>query len=180
MATLDLSGLDRLTERFRRLINPNAKPLMLSWEKIIADDNQRGIMNRTDCHGYPMQPVTYRPIGPKKQQIKPQRRGASAFQNPGAGLPTSAEYRRMTGPPTAPRGLGSRVITNLLFRSGQTAATTWQTVGYWDGVVDRRRQPFLRYLFLRWDLRGVRPDGIAKAGSAARAWMIDEIRSESP
>ena len=177
MAVVDLSGLDRLTARLRKLQDPDAKPLLFAWEKIISDDNRRGIMARTDAHGNPMAPVKYRPVGPKKQQLRPRRRGVMAFQAAGGNLPTPAEYRRMTGPPTAPRGLGSRVITNLVFRSGRIDATRWQAVGYWEGVVDRYGRPFLQYLFRKWDLRGVRPDGLMKAAKAARAWMISEIRA---
>lgn len=186
MATLDLSGLDRLSRRFRALADPDATDLMVAFERIIDDDNRRGVLAGTDKDGQPMAPVTYRPAGPKKNRIRHAKRKRGEFQGLGAGSPTSAEYRRMTGPPLAPRGMGSRVITNLRFRFGKVTQNLWETVGYWDEVVDRRGRKFLHFLFdgqgrfgriPARDLRGVRPEGVQKAKDAARAWVMDQVRT---
>lgn len=182
MPTLDLTGLDRLTERFRRLINPDATPLMVNWMKTIDDDNRLGVMAGLDKDGNPMAPVRYRPVG---KPVRPSRRRGQ-FQGFGAtayGNLTSAEYRRLAGPPLAPRGIASRVITNLRLRYGRLGLTQWEAVGYWDEVLSRQGRPFLMYHFLgsgrlpRRDLAGMRPGGVEKARKAARAWMISEIRA---
>lgn len=197
--TLDLSGLDRLTQRFRLLINPDATPLMNTWEDIIVKDNRDGVLAGLDKNGIPLIPVTYRPKPPTQKRLTAAqknnattraRRGQFAgFGLHPAGLNnnlTTAEYQRLTGPPLAPRGAFSRVITNLktgheLGIDPRTGATTWQAVGVWFEIVNRKGLEFMHYHFdgigqrVR-DLRGVRPAGVAKAAKAARNWMIAEIR----
>jgi hypothetical protein len=97
----------------------------------------------------------------------------------------SSEYRKLDGPPLAPRRQFSRVITNYVLRFGQTSAHIWEAVGYWNEVVSKKGRKFLHYHFEgtsklhQRDLRGVRPEAREKAAKAARAWMIDQIRSSS-
>ncbi|SRR5579883_253174 len=189
--TVDFGGLERLRARLARIADPDATPLMVAWMKIIDDDNRRGVLAGLDKDGLPLAPVTYRPRPPGIQRHR--KRGRGAYNaGPGANL-SSSEYRRLDGPPLAPRGVGSRVITNLKFRYGRAGPLdlNWAAIGYWDQVVDRRGNTFLHYHFdgaagggrrrnvtlPRRDLRGVRPDGLRRAGSALRAWMIDVIRS---
>lgn len=196
MATLDVSGLDRLHERFRRLANPDATPLMKTFMDIIDDDNRRGILAGTDKDGNPLVAVTYRPkpsaLRLTAQQKNNPKRGArrGAFAGLGqqpAGLNnnlSSSEYRRLSGPPTAPRGAFSRVITNLKTEFGRISTHVWEAIGYWDQVVNRQGKTFLHYLFQGQgrfgaiparDLRGVRPEGVRKAREAARAFVIDQV-----
>lgn len=203
MATLDLSGLDRLSVRMRGLVNPDAAPLMLSWMLTIDADNRKGVLAGLDCHGVPMRPVTYRPkpsaarvtAAQRNNPAKGARRGAFAgLGSHPSGLHnnlTSAEYRRLSGPPLAPRGAFSRVVTNLKLRFGRLDGTRWEAVGYWDEVVNAKGRPFLHFHFAgasgggrsrtivlpQRDLRGVRPEGVAKAQASGRAWMIDQVRS---
>src|ERR1700733_7106278 len=59
--TVTTAGLDRLLARFRRIVNPDATPLMLTWMKISEEDNRKGVLAGTHKDGNPMQPVTYRP-----------------------------------------------------------------------------------------------------------------------
>jgi len=198
MATLDVSGLDRLTERFRRLANPDARLLLKTFADIIDDDNRKGILAGTDKDGNLLAAVTYRPkpsalrltAQQKNHPKRGARRGASAgIGDHAAGLNnnlSSSEYRRLGGPPTAPRGAFSRVITNLETRFGQVSTWTWEAVGHWDQVVSKTGKPFLHYLFdgkgrfgriPARDLRGVRPAGVQEAKEAARAWVIDQVRT---
>jgi hypothetical protein len=202
-STIDLSGLDRLTARFRLLVNPNAAPLLDRWKLVMAEDNRKGILAGQDKDGNPLRPVTYRPkydaIGPLKKGKKSreltveERLGQSKRTKQGRyaafGSTANAEwnnlktsqYRTLDGPPLAPRRQFSRVITNYVVRSGQTSPTMWESVGYWLDVLSTKGKTFLHYHFngegqaVR-DLRGVRPDGIAKCRKSARAWMIDLIR----
>jgi hypothetical protein len=199
MNTVDFAGLHRLRARLQRIANPDATPLMLSWIRTIDSDNRRGIMAGTDKDGLPMAPARYRPkpsalrasAGQKNNPKKGARRGEFAgYGAHPAGLNnnlTSAEYRRLAGPPLAPRGQFSRVVTNLKFRYARTSNGGWEAVGYWDQVVNARGTPFLRYLFdgmgrrgpiPKRDLRGVRPGGVAEARNSLRAWIIDIIRSD--
>lgn len=199
---IDLDGGDRLLGRLRAIASPDPTPLMISWMRTIDEDNRRGVLAGLDGDGNPMVPVRYRPVGrprrPSAAQRNNPRRGArrGGFAGLGghaAGVNnnlTSAEYRRLAGPPLAPRGAFSRVITNLRLRFGRTSLATWEAVGYWDEVVDREGRRFLHYHFdgatgggprrtvtlPRRDLRGVRPEGRAKARRSLRAWIIDVIR----
>ena len=112
---LDLSGLDRLTARLRKIAHPDATPLMVSWMGLIDSQNRRGVMAGIDADGVPMIPVTYRPA-PYGKLGKVRRRGRGEFAGLGAhnfGNLSSREYRLLDGPPLAPRGTNSRVITNL-------------------------------------------------------------------
>ena len=202
------SGLGRLTARLKRIAHPpdsDCNRLMLSWTKIVDDDNRRGVLAGLDRDGNPMPAVTYRPKPAAKKPTAAQRNNPAKGARRGefAGLGThpagtnnnlsSSEYRRLAGPPLAPRGAFSRVITNLKFRWGETAAgLIWTLVGYWDEVVNRKGDRFLRYHFdgatnggrkrnvtlKRRDLRGVRPDGVEKARKALRAWALDLIRRD--
>lgn len=190
-ALVDLNGFDRLRERLAKVAEPNATPLMISWMQIIDEDNRRGIMAGLDKDGNPMVPVTYRPAPYGKLGRVHRRRQA---YNPGVGGNLSSrEYRLLDGPPLAPRGMGSRVITNLKTGFGRTGPLDmlWEAYGYWDDVVDKVGKPFLHYHFdgatgggrsrtvrlPRRDLRGVRPQGRQRARYALRAWAIDIIRS---
>jgi hypothetical protein len=175
---LDLTGLDHLLAGLRRIQHLDATPLMMSWMRIIDDDNRTGIMAGIDKDGVPMVPVTYRPRGAPKRHL---RRKVGAFNPGGSGNLTSAEYRRLGGPPLAPRGTGSRVTTNLLTGYGHEG-DQWYALGYWEGIVSVKGNPFLRYHFEgagrlpRRDLRGLRPAGRAKAVTALRVWGRNEVR----
>lgn len=196
---LDTSGLDRINEGLRKLGDPDATDLMVTWMNVIDDDNRKGILAGLDKDGVPMAPVTYRPraYSPIKrlQPTKGQRGGMRANARKGGmlgagatnyGNLTSAEYRMLGGPPLAPRGQFSRVVANLQTTYGRTGPLDmqWFAAGFWDEVLDRKGKPFLQYHFQgatgggrrrnvtlpRRDLRGVRPAGVAKAMKAMAAW----------
>lgn len=195
----NLSACDRLAARFRRLQNPDARPLMASWTEIIRRDNERGVLAALDKHGSYMLAVTYRPKGPPLKLTKAHRGGVTGrqigvFQGLGAanyGNLTSSEYRRLAGPPLAPRGRYSRVITNLRLEFARLdygaglayGSSRWVAFGYWHEVVSRKGEKFLPYHFhgigrtIQRDLTGVRPEGLALARKAAVAWMRDMVRS---
>lgn len=189
----NLGAFDRLRERFKKIENPDVRPLMLTWIRIIEADNKRGVLAGLDKHGNPMPAVTYRPLGEPLKTTREQRLGLKASQRGrfggfgpmASGLHnnlTSSEYRRLAGPPLAPRGVFSRVITNLkvgYFEEGPGKASIW---GYWDEVVDTKGREFLKYHFhgigqKKRDLTGVRPEGVKLAREACHNWMMDIIRS---
>jgi hypothetical protein len=193
---VDLSGLDRLTRRVQALGSLDATDLMFTWMKIIEEDNRKGVLAGLDKDGNALRPVTYRPKGPT---VKIGARSAARFRNNAvrkghfagfgphaAGLHnnlTRGEYEQLTGPPLAPRGAFSRVITNLKTGSAPSNdGKTWTAWGAWVDVVSTKGVPFLGAHFngagrlpIR-NLAGVRPEGIAKARRAAIAWMAGEIR----
>ncbi len=204
MTLENVGALDRLSERFRKLENPDATDLMISWQIIIREDNRKGVLAGTDKDGVDMARVTYRPKAPKgsfllnpnAKDLGHLRNGAkprqmrnlvfAGFGDHAAGTNNNldaSQYRRLDGPPLAPRKQFSRVITNLLTGYSRLGLRMWSAFGYWDEVVDKKGRPFLHYLFdggarcPARDLRGVRPEGVEKARAAARNWMIDQVRT---
>lgn len=198
---VDLTGLDNLLMRLERIGDPDATPLMRTWMNLISDGNRRGVLAGLDKDGKPMAPVTYRPTTPKPVKIGSKaadrwRNGASGriragvfggFGPMAAGLHnnlTSAEYRKLDGPPLAPRKQFSRVITNLTTDYERAAGGgAWTAYGVWIDVVSVKGVPFLPSHFrgsgrlpVR-NLAGVRPDDMAKARRAAVRWMSDVIRT---
>jgi len=192
---LDLTGLGRLKDRLLALGELDATPLMLSWMRIMDDDNRKGILAGTDKDGVPLARVTYRPKTPggvpltpeqRLRQRKNLRKGRLAGFGPWvSGLHnniSSSEYRLLGGPPLAPRGRYSRVITNFVTDfDGEPGDKQWIALGAWENVVSPKGVAFLRFHFngegqIRRDLRGVRPEGLARARAAMRSWVISEIR----
>lgn len=203
--TLDMTGLTKRIEQLEAMKTVDASDLMIRWQGIISEDNRRGILQGLDKNGVPMVPVKYRPKQPTKPRTQKQiaqtatrqrlnqrknaRKGVSAGFGPMAsGLHnnlTSAEYKLLGGPPLAPRDQFSRVITNLEVGYGgpPKGDPQWFAFGEWADVVSNKGIPFLKYHFhsvpsrlpVR-DLRGVRPDGIAKAVDALRNWARLKIR----
>jgi hypothetical protein len=196
---LDTTGLDRLRARFDRIAHVDPTPLLARVADLMDEDNRRGVLAGTDKDGAPTAAVTYRPVKPGSKPVKltlEQRLGQRGnikrgkYSRIGSGIArtnnnlTSAEYRLLDGPPLAPRRQFSRVITNYMQSSGQIGPRVWEVIGAWVNVLDTKGRPFLKYHFngegqkVR-DLRGIRPQGIAKIRAALRAWVISEIRSDA-
>jgi hypothetical protein len=193
MAGFSWSDYGAMMRLFGRLADPDPTPMLEEWEGIIRDDNRRGILAGQDKDGNPMVPVAYRPRGEPKKANKRQKNGAgirgifSGLGPAAAGLHnnlTSREYRKLGGPPLAPRGPNSRVITNLVTDiTTKPVGGIWAAFGYWDEVVSTRGVPFLMAHFTgaatgrggraklpARDLRGVRPWGRNQAVLAMQRW----------
>lgn len=199
---VNLDGLDNLIGRIKALEHMDARGLMQTWcSKTIPDDNRKGVLAGLDKDGNPMKPVTYRPtVAKPKKPSAQQRNGASVrikagtfggFGPHAAGLHnnlTSAEYRKLGGPPLAPRGQFSRVITNLTTDTNYEVSNdgrVWTAFCVWLDVVSTRGVPFLSAHFRgvgrlpKRDLAGVRPEGRALARKQLIAWASDQIRTYS-
>jgi hypothetical protein len=193
----DTKGLDRLIARVQKIERPDARTLMATWMRVIEEDNRRGVLAGLDKNGAPMPPVTYRPkmskppkltLAQKNTNSTRARRGTfGGFGPMSAGLNnnlTSAEYRKLDGPPLAPRRQFSRVITNLVtgYAEPSGGGVIWEAFGVWREVVSRKGVHFLPFHFegrgrlMTRDLSGVRPEGRAKARKASVAWMSYLIR----
>jgi hypothetical protein len=199
----------RIKARLARIANLDPTPILVSWTLIMQDDNREKVLAGQDKDGKPLYPVTYRPVEDAAKRINIRSKEASRLRlgqhharkrdllfggmGPAAsGLHnnlTSSEYRRLDGPPLAPRYQFSRVITNL--RLGQPikeAENRWIAFCYWDEVVSTKGFSFLPVHFngeplgkngpsIVRDLRGVRPEGKQRCRTALRAWAIDLIRA---
>lgn len=200
--TFTWDGFDLLNAQLERLIDPDATPLMVEWEHILVEDNRRGVLAGLDKDGDPMPPVTYRPRGPRApKRVSPKQRNRARSGRRGvfAGIGvheagtnnnlTRAEYERLSGPPLAPRGAYSRVITNYLTAHGRDG-NQWFAAGAWFEVVSTQGVPFLEAHFdgaatgrnyavklpVR-NLRGVRPEGIREASEAVETWITRLLES---
>ena len=88
---------------------------------------------------------------------------------------STRQYKRLSGPPLAPRREASRVISNLRTRH-RVQGGALVVEGFWDDVVSAKGRPFLHAHFTgtnnlpRRDLRGVRPAGMRLARAIVREW----------
>lgn len=190
---VDLSALERLIGHIEDAKKPDTRPLMFTWGNIVEEDNRKGVLAGTDGAGVPMAKVDYRPAGSngvkltgaQKNNTRKRRGIFSGFGPAAAGLHnnlTSQEYRKLDGPPLAPRRQFSRAITNFKTRLESDAPDCRYIEGSWIDVVSTKGVAFLKYHFngsgrlpVR-DLRGIRPEGMEKAKRSAVAWMLDIIR----
>jgi hypothetical protein len=195
-STIDTSGLDRLRARLAKVANPNPVPVLETISDIMDDDNRRGILAGEDGNGNPMVMPSYRPVGKKGVRLTVEQRLGqtgrvkrgryAAFGSSAEGLfnnLSSSSYRKLDGPPLAPRRQFSRVITNYATRYGEVRTNVWEVIGAWINVLSRKGVPFLHFHFegagrlLIRDLRGIRPWGMDKIRGAIRAWMVDQVRN---
>jgi hypothetical protein len=193
------AGFRRLIDRVKKVEQIDAVPLMARLMNVIEADNRKGVLAGTDKDGGYMVAVTYRPKGPtvgigaksaaKFRNYAKGNRKAGSFGGFGlypAGLHNNLskrEYEQLTGPPLAPRGQFSRVITNLKTGYERSAdGRVWTAYGYWDQVVNKKGRPFLQAHFngsgrlpVR-NLAGLRPEGRALARAATVNFLRDLIR----
>ncbi len=198
--TVDAGALERFEARLARY-----KPTRAQWntlaeqlEKVVIEDNRKGVLSGLDRDGNPMAPVKYRTGLSVKTRF---RRGpefgttSGRFQGRtglgfklrkwlgragGDTLPnnnlTTAAYRKLTGPPLAPRREGSRVITNFQVTSRVIEGGV-EVAGSWKDVLSAKGRPFLMGHFTgagrlpRRDLRGVRPEGRRLAARLVWEWF---------
>jgi hypothetical protein len=164
--------LKSLVIKLGNLAHLDMAPLRVEVEAIIVEGNRRGILSGLDSAGVPLAKTTYRN---SRARFTPGRKGArkgtrkGRFQGLGAlanGNLTSAEYRRLDGPPLAPRREQSRVITNFVTRSSQDADGALRFQAGWADVVSVKGIPFLPFHFAgstgkrrlpRRNLVGIRP-----------------------
>lgn len=162
------TGLDRLDAKLRGLLLADWQPLLIEWRAILEEDNERGALAGLDGWGKPLAPVTYRPrVGTDPISMAP-----LDYNN----LRRSA-YLSLSGPPLAPRGAGSRIVTNFRTAHGGDGPGRWYAQGAWEDVLSVKGTPFLPFHFRgegrlpRRDLAHVRPSALAKARQALRDFV---------
>ena len=203
MITLDFSKVLKASTQLSLRLNqiPNfmdrAGPLMENLERIMEEDNLRGVLAGEDKDGRPAPALLYRPIGPAGKKLTVaqrlgqhpnKRRGEYSGIGPAAGgllannNLTTAEYRKLDGKRLAPRGQFSRVITNFFTTSFQmNEPGQWKAIGGWREVVSPKGFHFLPCHFdgqgqQRYDLRGVRPAGMDEFRQSLLAWAKSTVR----
>ena len=155
MSQPNVGALDKILDQCRAYRSPDVRPLLNQWEKRLAETTHDRIDKGLDGRGQPIPGVTYRPKGPPVTQWthRDQKRhlaGASNIQRGGRveetahNNLTSAQYRRLSGPPVAPRGRGSRVHTNLRTQQGYDGTRgVFFAVAAWFDILSRKGVPFI-------------------------------------
>jgi hypothetical protein len=190
LSTVEWPGYAALQKRLSKLGTltiTETRPLLEEFERIIIEDNRKGVLSSLDKDGAPMVAVKYRNGVYKNVRARRGQKFGSTlgtYKGIGFGMQggshlngnlTTKEYKQLTGPPLAPRGEQSRVIANLKTGHGQDG-NSFYAVGSWKQVVSVKGKSFLPahfngsgHLPVR-DLRGVRPWGMREAQKAVRAW----------
>jgi hypothetical protein len=166
------AGFERVFNALFRLetVTNYVGPLLEAWKNVLVEDNRRGVMQGIDGDGKRMKPTKYRKSlrqtddgqagdaffnaqGEEFSNMEGEREFFFSNQTGGPGVgfkpgPSAnlknREYRKMTGPPLAPRGPASRVISNytvepLTSNNGNTVGVE----GGWDDVVSDKGFEFL-------------------------------------
>ena len=192
-SAFDDSGLRRVGARMTRLANLSAEDLdeiSEAIQRIIVEDNRKGVLEGTDRNDVPAPPLSYRNGLGAKTRARGLRseafgtvRGRFKGVEPARGKMlannnlTTAAYRRLTGPRDAPRRESSRVITNLVALPSEKRGTELVIQCGWMDVVSPKGFHFLPALFSGksgappYDLRGVRRWGRNKAREIIRVWI---------
>lgn len=173
------SGFNGVYEALFKLetVNDYAGPLINAWAEVLVEDNRRGVMQGLQGDGTPMQPTKYRlsltqsgagqagdlffnESGQEFENFESAGKfhfgslggmGAGYKPSPSDNLRTR-EYKQMTGPPLAPRGAASRVISNYRINI-LTGKNRVGVEGGWDDVVSRNGTPFLPAHFFGSQIR---------------------------
>lgn len=177
-------------------INNYVGPLIDAWAKVLIEDNRRGVMMGIDGDGNPMQPTKYRL---SLSQTGPGRAGDLFFNaqgeafnnyeagglfhfaslggsgqgfkpNPSDNLKTS-QYKKMTGPPLAPRGPASRVISNYRVNI-LTGMNRIGVEGGWDDIVSKKGIPFIAAHFHGTTI-AIEKDNVGKTGFNQSFYLVD-------
>lgn len=191
MKRYNFDHMAKINARLAQIAQADYEPLMIQWAFIIKADNRRGVLAGLDKDGSPMTPVRYRPklgtggkAGPKNRK---KDRGYKGFGPMASGLHgnlSSSEYRKLDGPPLAPRRTNSRVITNLRFERGRNGSVWW-VEAFWQDVVSTSGISFLPYHFLGLgrlpvrNLAGIRPEGRAKAQRSLKTYALRLARGKT-
>lgn len=201
MLKFNLDDVARFAERLKRLnlSEGDVTRLLKNWERLMEEDNRKGVLAGTDKDGNLAPRLKYRPVNVRKMTVEERlgqrpnlRRGKYGGLQKATGnllannnLTTSA-YRKLDGPRLAPRKQFSRVITNAETSSFPEVNQhgVYVVVLAWKDIVTPKGKHFLINHFTgngqaRYDLRGVRPGGIEKMRDSLRSWAMLTIRGKS-
>lgn len=181
-------GFAEVQAKLESIANFDPSPVLPALEQVLYQDNREGVLAGTDGDGKPM-PETVRqktPVGfwayrrlPNGKTIKYWQAGSVPSPEAPAGVSEG------DGPPLAPRGVDSRVITDFETFYGADGPNRWRVVGHWDNVVSKDGVPFLPFHFEgrgrlpTRDLAGLRPDGMARALAVIDAWAAAKLELQS-
>ena len=194
--------------------------LMESWANCLVQDNRKGVLAGLDKNDQPVVGTSYRRSftqagydRPTYVKFVPNPFGGPDWKTNVSGMPqegfkpgpsgnlTTRQYKQLSGPPLAPRGMASRIISNYLIRPIQANSGQFGVEGGWANVESRNGTPFLPFHFNsttvsttsaplfgivgigrgrnlpRRDMAGLRAWGKKRAREDLRKW-IEEVMTE--
>lgn len=168
---------------------PDVRPLLEAWEGILYEGNRRGVLAGTGGNGQPLKPVTYR-LGLRSAVPRVRMRASLRLTRR---VVSSRDYLHASGPPLAPFGESSRVISNFATRAVQYGYEYYVECGWIDVLSkptkNRPAEPFLKWHFRsenaavaklarfpRRDLRGVRPATAKLLAEARDRWIRQLVK----
>jgi hypothetical protein len=176
IVNINNEALDTFLGQVRKLEYVEFEPLLNVLGEILREDNTEGALKGLDGFGDPLIPVTYRP-DPTAGSRKPIDYSIKANNNL-----TSGHYRTLDGPPLAPRGLDSRIVTNYATVWEHEAEGVYLALGHWVNVESIDGVPFLGAHF-RGDnglpvrnLAHVRPGAVQLARDALHGFVTAIVK----
>lgn len=168
--------------------DPDLSGLCEILRDVIFEDNRRGVMAGLDKDGRPMTPTIRErtPQGHWVTRVLPDGRKTHYYQAGSSPSPDApAGVSEGSGPPLAPRGERSRVITNLETGWGKPGPGLWVVYGGWEGLTSGgdAEVDFLTFHFEGQgrlptrDLAGLRPQGLEEAMTVVSAWVENQINA---
>lgn len=191
--------------------------LMQSWGKVLVEDNRKGVLAGIDKDGKAVASTIYRnsftqagydrptyvkfvpnPFGTTDWKTDISGAGLDGFKPGPASNLTTKQYKALSGPPLAPRGMASRIITNYIIVPVSGEGGEFGVEGGWNDVVSKKGVEFLPFHFsgnvvattsaplfgiigvgrgknlARRNMAGLREWGRTKARAHLRTW-IDEV-----
>lgn len=140
--------------------------LMESWANCLVQDNRKGVLAGTDKDDNPVTATIYRNSftqagydRPTYVKFVPNPFGGPDWKTNVSGMPkdgfkpggshnlTTKQYKQLSGPPLAPRGMASRIISNYLISPIQGVGGQFGVEGSWVDVTSRNGTPFLPFHF---------------------------------
>lgn len=140
--------------------------LMESWANTLVQDNRKGVLAGLDKDDKPVTATSYRnsftqagydrptyvkfvpnPFGGQDWKVNVSGMPKDGFKPGGAGNLTTKQYKQLSGPPLAPRGMASRIISNYLIRPIMGTNNQFGVEGVWEDVTSRSGVLFLPFHF---------------------------------
>lgn len=142
-------------------------PLMMAWKAVLVEDNRRGVLAGLDKDDHEVKPTHYRksftqagidpplfvrdvpnPFGGENWKVNVSGQPGEAGFKPGRGHDlTTRQYQQQSGPPLAPRGMASRIISNYTVKPMATEAGHFGVEGGWDDFVSNSGREILPFHF---------------------------------
>lgn len=187
MATVEWPDFDRFRRRttaLATLSEADLEPLADAWQDTLYEDHRLCTLRGEAKDGTPFPKTTYRgsSVRPKARARSGARFGAKVGDFGGFGPFASglhnnlspAEYRKLDGPPLAPRGEHSRILTNWFSDWGMTGPGQMQVASFLMDIVDIKGRPFMTSAHFDGgsgkvrDARGISAWGVKRAEKQLR------------